>query len=200
MTAFSVIGQLKQYAKTTPLKNSSNSSLVIVFTNRGVNNNSNKKQISALQTPWASNPGVKRVPDFWRDPGVACGFASVFTDEVLARALHTFKMRRLEVNGEIIRDLRVTVALIGRNLSKELLQQTTGNTHRGITQAPLKAASEVSLDKWTWWPTGVLMQQIKQKIKSAGAKACLCFDFTGRHHYRSLSIRTRVESHLCVLY
>lgn len=74
-------------------------------------------------------------------PGAACGLGSVFTDEVLARAPYTFEMRRREVNGEIIWDLRVTVALIGRNPSKEPFQQTTGNTHRESTiQPPLEAA------------------------------------------------------------
>lgn len=56
------------------------------------------------------------------------GLSSVFTDEVLAHAAHTFEVRWHEVNGEIIWHLRVTVALIGRNPSKEPLRQTTGNT------------------------------------------------------------------------
>lgn len=64
----------------------------------------------------------------------------MFTDEVLARAPYTFEMRRREVNGVIISDLRVTVVLIGQNPSKELFQQTTDNMHREKTIQPLEAA------------------------------------------------------------
>lgn len=126
-----------------------------------------KKSLSILHTPWASTPSVKSITwQVWLnsdDPGPAWGIGSVFTDEVLARAPYTFEMRRREVNGEIISDLRVTVALIGQNPSKELFQQTTGNIHREKTIQPLEAAWEVSLDKWTQCPTGMLLQQIKHK-------------------------------------
>lgn len=70
----------------------------------------------------------------------------MFTDEVLAHASFSFEMRRREGHGEIISNLRVTVASSGGNPARTYSSKLLAKCTRQYR--PLKAACEIRLDKW----------------------------------------------------